>query len=98
MTIKENIEFNPELRMQDQSQEFQDWLMENCLSKIAGVTPDMWDELGSNATDFSVTINSVNYTKADITNVVVPVNTEITINDVTIAVGKDTGNVVLILK
>jgi len=55
-------------------------------------------KLGSNATDFSVTINSVNYTKADVTNVVVPVNTEITINDVTIAVGKDTGNVVLILK
>lgn len=55
-------------------------------------------KLGSNATDFSVTINSVNYTKADVTNVVVPVNTEVTINDVTIAVGKDTGNVVLILK
>ena len=55
-------------------------------------------KLGSNATDFSVTINSVNYTKVDVTNVVVPVNTEITINDVTIAVGKDTGNVVLILK
>ena len=55
-------------------------------------------KLGSNATDFSVTINSVNYTKADVTNVVVPVNTEITINDVTIAVGNDTGNVVLILK
>lgn len=55
-------------------------------------------KLGSNATDFSVTINSVNYTKADVTNVVVPVNTEIKINDVTIAVGKDTGNVVLILK
>ena len=55
-------------------------------------------KLGSNATDFSVTINSVNYTKADVANVVVPVNTEITINDVTIAVGKDTGNVVLILK
>ena len=44
MTIKENIEFNPEVRLQDQSQEFQDWLMENCLSKIAGLTPDMWDE------------------------------------------------------
>ena len=55
-------------------------------------------KLGSNATDFSVTINSVNYTKADVTNVVVPVNTEIKINDVTIAVGKNTGNVVLILK
>lgn len=54
--------------------------------------------LGSNATDFSVTINSVNYTKADVTNVVVPVNTEIAINDVTITVGKDMGNVVLILK
>ncbi len=44
MTIKENIEFNPEVRLQDQSQEFQNWLMENCLSKIAGLTPDMWDE------------------------------------------------------
>lgn len=55
-------------------------------------------KLGSNATDFSVTINSVNYTKADVTNVVVPVNTEITINDVTILTGNDTGNVVLILK
>ena len=55
-------------------------------------------KLGSNATDFSVTINSVNYTKADVTNVVVPVNTEIKINDVTILTGNDTGNVVLILK
>lgn len=55
-------------------------------------------KLGSNATDFSVTINSVNYTKADLTNVVVPVNTEIKINDVTIPTGYDTGNVVLILK
>lgn len=55
-------------------------------------------KLGSNATDFSVTINSVNYTKADVINVVVPVNTEIKINDVTIPTGYDTGNVVLILK
>lgn len=43
--ITENIEFNPELKLQEQSQEFQTWLTENCLSKITDQLPiEAWDE------------------------------------------------------
>lgn len=34
MKIANNIEFNPGLRLQEQSQEFQAWLLDNCLSRI----------------------------------------------------------------
>ncbi len=53
--------------------------------------------LGSNAQDFSVTINSVNYTKSNIVGAVLGQGIELILNDVTIKTGYTVGNVILTL-
>ena len=53
--------------------------------------------LGSNAQDFSVTINSINYTKDNIVGAVLGQGIELILNDVTIETGYTVGNVILTL-
>jgi len=53
--------------------------------------------LGSNAQDFSVTINSINYTKDNIVGAVLGQGVELILNDVTIKTGYNVGNVILTL-
>lgn len=54
-------------------------------------------KLASNCSDFSITVNGTNYTKADITNVIVQANSEILLNDITINAGQNVGNVIIYL-
>lgn len=54
--------------------------------------------LSSTVSDFECVINGVTYTKADITDVVILVGQSITINDITINAGEESGSIVLILE
>ena len=54
--------------------------------------------LGDGATDFSVTISGTTYTKATITNVVLPANVKMTINSLTLTAGYTAGSASLLFK
>ena len=55
-------------------------------------------KLMTGVTDFSITIGSTTYTKANITNVVLAANTEMTINSLTLTAGYTDGNCSLLFK